>query len=138
MTKEEFNRSLASVLHTSASDIRDFYGMAEQAGVIFVDCECGFKHVPNFAAVLFRDPYSLQPVGRDQPGLIEVISALPTSYYGQAVLTEDLGCLRGIDDCPCGRNGERFHFLSRVEHVEVRGCGDTFQSPEPEREYAHA
>jgi hypothetical protein len=59
--------------------------------------------------------------------MIEVMSILADSYYGQAILTEDLGHLVGIDDCPCGRKGKYFRFNSRVEKAEVRGCGDTFK-----------
>jgi hypothetical protein len=55
------------------------------------------------------------------------MSILADSYYGQAILTEDLGHLVGIDDCPCGRKGKYFRFNSRVEKAEVRGCGDTFK-----------
>jgi hypothetical protein len=63
-------------------------------------------------------------------GLIEVMSALPTSYPGQAVLTEDVGVFLGVDDCPCGRLGKYFRFKSRVEKAEIRGCGDTLADRE--------
>ena len=52
--------------------------------------------------------------------------ALPTSYPGQALLTEDQGLLAGVDDCPCGRKGISFRFAGRIEQAEVRGCGDVF------------
>lgn len=61
-----------------------------------------------------------------ETGIIEVLSVLPTSYPGQAVLTEDQGLLAGVDDCPCGRKGRYFRFISRIEQAELRGCGDTF------------
>ena len=94
--------------------------------LIFLDCEEGFKHIPDFADVIIRDFYSMKenPVGK--PGLIEILSLIPTSYPGQAIITEDVGVLAGIDDCPCGRKGKYFKFLSRVEKSETRGCGDTF------------
>ena len=101
--------------------------MAEQGGVIFVDCEYGYKHVPNYALVNMIDPYTLEPVSIGETGLIQVISSLATSYYGQSILTEDIGVLEGIDDCPCGRKGERFTFHSRIEKAEIKGCGDTFR-----------
>jgi hypothetical protein len=61
-----------------------------------------------------------------ETGMIEVLSALPSSYPGQALLTEDLGALTGVDDCPCGRKGKHFRFTSRIQRAVVRGCGDTF------------
>lgn len=122
-----FSRQLARVFHTSPKSVRNFYGMAEQTGIIFVDCNFGYKHVPNFAQIIIRDPQTLQPAPNGQVGLIEIISILGHSYYSQGVLTEDLGQIIGIDDCRCGRKGTYFSVLSRVESAELRGCGDTFQ-----------
>ena len=127
VSKELFSELLASFCNTEVKNIRDFYGMAEQGGIIFVDCEYGFKHVPNHALVQFLDPYSLLPVSVGDKGMIQVVSAIASSYYGQSILTEDIGILNGIDDCPCGRKGERFTFHSRIEKAEIRGCGDTFR-----------
>ena len=126
VSKEEFNRRAAAVLGVNDRRILDFYGMVEQVGTVFVDCEAGNKHAPAFADVILRRPLSLTPVDIGQSGIIEVLSALPTSYPGQALLTEDQGVLIGVDDCPCGRKGRHFRFTSRIERAEVRGCGDTF------------
>jgi hypothetical protein len=65
-------------------------------------------------------------VAPGETGIIEVVSVLPTSYPGQAILTEDQGRLLGVDDCPCGRRGTYFRFTRRIEQAEIRGCGDTF------------
>jgi hypothetical protein len=127
VSKQIFTNSLAQIFNANCGDVRDFYGMAEQGGVIFVDCEHGYKHVPNYALVNIIDPYTLEPVSIGETGLIQVISSLATSYYGQSILTEDVGVLEGIDDCPCGRKGERFTFHSRIEKAEIKGCGDTFR-----------
>ncbi len=124
--KDVFADGVAQTFGCALTDVRDFYGMVEQVGVIFVDCEAGNKHTPNFAEVAIRDFLTLQQVRPGQAGLIEVFSALPTSYPGQALLTEDVGRLLGIDDCPCGRPGLYFRFQGRVAKAEVRGCGDTF------------
>lgn len=127
VSKEEFSATIAGIFGTGPESILDFYGMAEQTGIIFVDCCEGNKHVPGFAQVIIRDPFTLEPCPPGTPGLIEVMSILADSYYDQAVLTEDLGVLAGVDDCPCGRKGRYFRFVSRVEKAEVRGCGDTFR-----------
>jgi phenylacetate-coenzyme A ligase PaaK-like adenylate-forming protein len=125
VSKEAFNRSVADGLGCSPNHVYDFYGMVEQVGSIFIDCEEGHKHEPNFATVIIRDPLTMEMVPVGGEGLIEVISLLPSSYPGQVVLTEDCGQLVAIDDCPCGRLGIAFDFTSRVQHVELRGCGDT-------------
>ncbi|MFZ1127623.1 acyl-protein synthetase [Methanoregula sp.] len=127
VSKETFSGTIAELFGTETENILDFYGMAEQTGIIFVDCACGNKHVPAFSQVIIRDPFTLEPCSPGNTGLIEVMSILADSYYDQAVLTEDLGMLVGVDDCPCGRKGRYFRFVSRVEKAEVRGCGDTFR-----------
>lgn len=124
--KEEFNNTVAEVLGTAPENIIDFYGMVEQLGVVFIDCEYGYKHVPDFGEIIIRDFSTLKEVKEGQCGFIEVISSLTSSYPGQAILTEDVGEFIGIDDCKCGRKGKYFKFKNRVEKSETRGCGDTF------------
>ncbi|MDF2502914.1 acyl-protein synthetase [Clostridium sp.] len=128
--KEEFNRRTAEVFGTDKNNIIDFYGMVEQLGVIFTDCEYNYKHVPDFAEVIIRDFNSLQEVEFGQSGIIEVMSILGSSYPSQAILTEDVGELVGVDTCKCGRKGKYFKFKARVDKTETRGCGDTFAERE--------
>jgi len=107
--------------------IHNFYGMVEQVGSIFMECEHGRLHTPAFADVLIRDPrdWSVLPVNKK--GLIQVLSALPKSYPGHSLLTEDLGEITGIDDCPCGRLGKTFVVHGRIAQAELRGCSDTHE-----------
>ncbi|TNJ03021.1 acyl-protein synthetase [Aeromonas veronii] len=109
------------------SRVHNFYGMVEQVGSVFVECEQGHLHAPLFADLLVRDPLTHRPLGIGQPGLLQVISAIPQSYPGHSLLSEDLGVLLGEDDCPCGRRGRYFHVSGRQQGAEVRGCSDTFQ-----------
>lgn len=128
--KEEFNKRCAKVFGTKKENIMNFYGMVEQVGVVFVDCECGYKHVPDFADIIIRDFNTMEEVNPGESGMIEVMSILGSSYPSQAILTEDVGELVGIDNCRCGRRGKYFKFKSRVEKSEIRGCGDTFAERE--------
>ena len=109
------------------SRVHNFYGMVEQVGSVFVECEQGHLHAPLFADLLVRDPLTHRPLGVGQPGLLQVISAIPQSYPGHSLLSEDLGVLLGEDDCPCGRRGRYFQVSGRQQGAEVRGCSDTFQ-----------
>lgn len=124
--KEVFAAKTADVFGMSPSRVLDFYGMAEQVGVVFVDCAAGHKHPPDFADALLLDPLTLERVRPGEAGLIEVLSVLPESYPGQALLTDDVGVLVGEDGCACGRRGRHFRIRSRVAQAEIRGCGDTF------------
>lgn len=127
VSREVFSDSISSLFGTSPANVHDFYGMAEQTGVIFVECKHGHKHVPDFAQVIIRDINTLKPCAIGESGLVQVCSPLSDSYYSQAILTEDKGTLLGIDDCPCGRKGRYFQVSGRVARSEVRGCGDTYR-----------
>jgi phenylacetate-coenzyme A ligase PaaK-like adenylate-forming protein len=106
--------------------VHNFYGMAEQVGTVFVECEAGYLHAPAMSDIIIRDPVTLAPVGYQQEGIVQVLSALPTSYPGFSLLTEDLGTIIGQDTCQCGRMGKYFTIAGRIPKAEVRGCSDTF------------
>jgi len=124
VTKSAFIRGVASVFGCSPERVTDYYGMVENVGVVYPDCERGNKHVPAFAEVIVRNPLTLAPVERGQQGLVQVSSVLPTSFPGFLVLTEDMGEIIGYDGCSCGRRGTYFRFVRRVPKAEVRGCGN--------------
>lgn len=124
VTRHTFNSGVAAVFGCDDARIVDFYGMVENVGVIYPDCEYGNKHAPAFAAVIVRDPLTLRPVEPGGHGLVQVCSALPTSFPGYLVLTNDIGEVIRYDGCPCGRRGICFRFVKRVPKVEVRGCGN--------------
>ncbi|MFW9861310.1 MAG: acyl-protein synthetase [Candidatus Thorarchaeota archaeon] len=126
VTKEIFNREIGALFGTEPHNILDYYGMVEQLGLLFVDCSEGHKHIPDFADLIIRDIYTMEEAPVGIPGLIEILSTIASSYPSQALLTEDIGEIIGIDDCPCGRKGKYFEFRSRAEKAETRGCGDTF------------
>lgn len=108
--------------------VYNYYGMVEQTGTIYMECEKGHLHCPVFSDVIIRDPNTFQVSGAGEEGLIEVVSILPKSYPGHALLTEDIGVLDGEDDCECGRLGKYFRILGRIKNAEIRGCSDTYAS----------
>jgi len=103
----------------------NYYGMVEQTGSIFMECQDGALHASVFSDVIVRDPTTFRPLPHGRVGLVQLLSLLPTSYPGHSILTEDLGEILGVDDCPCGRRGTRFRIHGRVKNAEVRGCSDT-------------
>jgi phenylacetate-coenzyme A ligase PaaK-like adenylate-forming protein len=112
------------------SKVYNFYGMVEQIGSVFLECECGYLHTPNFAEVIIRNPYDFTEGKIGEEGVIQVLSALPESYPGHSLLTEDLGKIIGEDDCKCGRKGRYFSISGRMKKAELRGCSDTFINAE--------
>ncbi|MEW9797576.1 LuxE/PaaK family acyltransferase [Alteromonas sp. CYL-A6] len=118
-----FKRTLKAV--TGVPFVHNFYGMAEQVGSVFVECEQGHLHASGLSDVIVRDPVTLRVAKTGETGLIQVLSAIPTSYPGHSLLTEDLGYVLGADDCACGRPGRYFHVTGRLPKAEIRGCSDT-------------
>ena len=104
----------------------NFYGMAEQVGSVFVEGDDGLLHTSAFADVIVRDPQSWEelPVGR--PGVLQVLSAVPTSYPGHSILTEDLGIVEHVDAPGDRLGGKAFRVTGRLPKSELRGCSDTF------------
>jgi hypothetical protein len=100
--------------------------MVEQTGCVHVECEYGRLHASAFSDVITRRANDLSVCGFDETGIVEVVSALPKSYCGHALLTEDEGAVLGEDDCPCGRKGKYFRINGRLKNAEIRGCGDTY------------
>lgn len=110
---------------TGLDRVVNYYGMVEQTGSIYLECPAGHLHTPIFSDVLIRDPLDFSELPAGRSGLIEVVSLLPGSYPGHALLTEDQGRLLGEDDCPCGRLGRYFLVEGRIARAEIRGCSDT-------------
>jgi hypothetical protein len=107
--------------------VHNYYGMVEQAGSIYMECEAGYFHPSDYSEVLIRNPRTLREASVGQEGLIESFSTIPRSYPGHAVLTEDLGMVHGVDGCRCSRRGAYFSVIGRLASAELRGCSDTHQ-----------
>ncbi|MBP0600710.1 acyl-protein synthetase [Herbaspirillum sp. LeCh32-8] len=124
VSPEEFRRRIGGV--TGLARVHNYYGMVEQTGSIFVECEHGCQHASSWSDVIIRDPvdFGVLPPGRR--GLIQLLSVIPHSYPGHSLLSEDEGELVGIDDCPCGRKGAYFKIHGRIQNAETRGCSDTY------------
>ena len=118
-----FNEHIKDII--GVNSIHNYYGMVEQAGSVFLECEFGFFHSSIFSEIFIRDNnLKLSPI--KQNGLIQTLSLLPLSYPGHNILTEDIGALEGIDDCSCGRKGKYFSIKGRVPGTELRGCSDVY------------
>jgi len=127
VSKDLFNDHMSEFLSLPKNKITDIYGMTEQLGTVYPDCQYGYKHVPLFAEIIIRDTESLEVLPEGKIGFIELISPIPHSYPGIAIISDDLGKIAGVDTCKCGRKGKFFTFEKRSEGAELRGCGDTLQ-----------
>ena len=124
--QNEFRDRLKDV--SGIKHIHDYYGMVEQTGCIYMQCECGHLHASNFSDIIVRRPLDFSEAEVGERGIIQVVSTIPESYPGHSLLTEDEGSIEGIDDCPCGRKGKYFRVNGRLKNAEIRGCSDTYAS----------
>lgn len=102
----------------------NYYGLVEQTGSIFLECNCGFFLSSNFSEVLIRNE-KFELCKLSEKGFIQLISLLPTSYPGHNILTQDIGEIKDRKLCKCKINGTRFVIHGRAKQAEVRGCSDT-------------
>lgn len=124
ISREEFKlrfRELCGLQH-----FLDHYGMVEQTGCIYAECEYGHLHASIYSDVITRRYQDFSPCDVGEKGIIQVVSILPHSYPGHSLLTEDEGIILGEDDCPCGRKGKYIQIIGRMKSAELRGCSDTY------------
>lgn len=124
VSPEEFHARLHDAC--GLNFIHDYYGMVEQTGCIYMECECGHLHASIFSDVITRRPLDFSECEIGEKGIIQVVSTIPESYPGHSLLTEDEGVIEGVDDCPCGRKGKYFKIYGRLKNAEIRGCSDTY------------
>ena len=130
VSPEEFHKALKEVC--GLDSIHDYYGMVEQTGCIYMECECGHLHASIFSDVIARRPEDFSECEIGERGILQVVSTIPESYPGHSLLTEDEGVILGEDDCPCGRKGKYFRIFGRLKNAEIRGCSDTFAADHSE------
>lgn len=124
VSRDDFKRALNDVC--GIVHFLDHYGMVEQTGCIYAECECGNLHASIYSDVIVRRYEDFKPCKIGEKGIIQVVSVLPRSYPGHSLITEDEGMIVGEDDCPCGRKGKYIRILGRLKSAELRGCSDTY------------
>ncbi len=123
ISKKKYNNCINKFL--GIKKIYNYYGMIEQTGSIFIECEKGFYHPSIFSDINIRNK-DLELCKLGEKGIIQVSSLLPLSYPGHNILTEDIGIMINYDGCKCGRKGKFFEVIGRIPKTEVRGCSDVY------------
>jgi hypothetical protein len=121
VNNNKFKNEIKSLL--GLKQVYNYYGMMEQTGSVFLECEKGYFHCSIFSDIFIRNS-KLKLSKMKETGLIQTLSLLPLSYPGHNILTEDMGIIHGIDNCTCGKKGKYFTVLGRVPNAELRGCSD--------------
>ena len=121
MNRNQFNLHLNKKL--GIRNVRNYYGLVEQIGSIFFECKCGYLVASNYSDIIIRDE-NFNVCKEGQRGFVQLLSLLPTSYPGHSILTEDIGEIKGEDNCKCGLKGKYFLVHGRAKNSEVRGCSN--------------
>jgi len=124
LSREAFKQKIHEV--SGIDHFLDHYGMVEQTGCIYAECECGHLHASIYSDVIPRRYADFSPCNIGEKGILQVVSVLPHAYPGHSLLTEDEGMILGEDDCPCGRKGKYIQITGRLKSAELRGCSDTY------------
>lgn len=119
-------REIEEYLGILSPNILDMYGFAE-SNSLYLECSAGWRHVPEWDEVLVRDPLTLAVVADGEPGLMQFLSAIPHSYAGNSVLTDDIGVKCPIGNCSCGRRGSAFKILRRADESELTALYQTIE-----------
>ena len=122
VTNKKFKMDLKKKLLLKKS--YNYYGLVEQTGSIFLECDCGFFLSSNFSEILIRNE-KFEVCKKSEKGFIQLVSLLPTSYPGHNILSQDIGEIKDKKLCKCKLNGTRFLIHGRAKQAEVRGCSDT-------------
>ena len=125
ISSNDFKKRLKEVC--GISNVYDYYGMVEQTGSIYMECEHSHLHTSIFSDIIIRKPSDFSIAKNGEEGIIQTLSVLPKSYPGHSLLTDDKGVVLGEDDCPCGRLGKYFKINGRLKNAEIRGCSDTYE-----------
>lgn len=109
---------------TGCENVHNYYGMIEQTGSIYFECNEGHLHSPQNGAVLIRNFDTLETNCYGQKGIIQVFSTIQKSYPGHSLLTEDVGVAYPSNKCSCGNDGDIIEIHGRLAQAEIRGCSD--------------
>jgi len=104
------------------NEIYNYYGLIEQVGSIFFECQkCNNFVCSEYSNVFIRNE-KLEIIKKGK-GFVQLLSLLPKSYPGHNILTDDIGEIVN-NNCSIKHKGKSFKIYGRVEKSEIRGCSD--------------
>ena len=102
----------------------NYYGMVEQTGSIFLQCEkCHHFLTTKYSDIFIRDN-NFNLVQNGKIGIVQLISSLPSSYPGHNIISEDIGYITAKNNCSCSKYSKRFKIIGRIKDAELRGCSN--------------
>jgi phenylacetate-coenzyme A ligase PaaK-like adenylate-forming protein len=112
----------------SLNKIHNYYGLVEQTGSIFIECEkCSLFKCSIYSDIFIRDKHLNIIEEKGKKGFLQVMSLIPSSYPGNNLLTEDIAEIVDSKKCKsCTHNyyGKLFKVYGRANNSEIRGCSN--------------
>lgn len=119
--KTELYRLSSRHLGISEEQFLEFFGVVEH-DVPYFDCPNHHFHVPIYSRVLIRDVRTMQPVGYQKPGILNLITPFLRSMPLVSILTDDIAVLHEGRECGCGNPAPYFELLGRAGLQGIRTC----------------
>lgn len=119
--KQTFYKLAKKVLGIDEENICEYYGAVEHQ-ILYTHCRNHNFHVPVYSRVVIRDPDTLEPIGKDRIGLMNLITPLLTATPVLSIMTDDLGVLHDGSKCGCGIEAPYFEIIGRVAPGEIKTC----------------
>ena len=119
--KETFYKLAKKTLNIDEENIIEFFGAVEHP-ILYTDCAAHHFHVPVYSNIVIRDPDTLEPLGMEQTGLVNLISPLCKATPILSIMTDDLGILHDGSNCPCGVKSPYLEIVGRVAPEDIKTC----------------
>jgi len=119
--KVTFYQTAKDVLGVDEKDIVEFFGAAEHA-ILYCDCPNHHFHIPVYGRAMIRDVYTLKALGKDQTGLINLMTPMVRSAPLLSIMTDDLGVIRDGSSCGCGCTSPYLEIIGRVGLADIMTC----------------
>lgn len=119
--KQTFYDLAWKVLGVPEEDVVEFFGAVEHP-ILYCDCKNHHFHIPIYGRVAIRDVETLEPLGMDQIGLVNLMTPMVKATPILSVMTDDLGVIRDGSQCGCGIASPYLEIIGRVGMKEIKTC----------------
>ena len=116
---DEFAELTNEFLSIDESRIVDIYGFVEH-GVPYITCSNHHFHIPIYSKAFIRKPGTLEVLGENEKGLLQVLSPYNYAQPAISVLSTDYAVLNS--NCPCGISRQYIELKGRAGVKKHEGC----------------
>ena len=119
--KQTFYDLAQRVLGVPEEDVIEFFGAVEHP-ILYCDCKKHHFHIPVYSRVAIRDVQTLEPLGMNRVGLVNLITPMVKATPILSVMTDDLGVIRDGSNCGCGITSPYLEIIGRVGMKDIKTC----------------